>query len=169
MISMNDKIPDATVSVIEETGFRDVEMRDLFETGTNILVGVPGAFTPICTEEHLPSLIDDAAELKSLGIQNIYCSSDDHRWALNAWRKSLEGSEQIIFLSDGNRDFLKRIKMENPHRDLYISGRYSRFYALVHERRIKRMRAEQTVLKTVSTSGECILTDTKDVLEQIAM
>lgn len=167
MLSVQGKIPDSTVSKISDDGYEDVQMVDLFKEGLNILVGVPGAFTPICTEQHLPSLIESAEELKAIGINEIYCISDDHRWAIDSWRKTLLGSEKIVFLSDGNSDFLKEIKMENTERELYLEGRYSRFYALVHDGRIRRMRAEQTVLKTVSTSGECILTDTQDVMKAL--
>ena len=164
MLKPHDEMPNATVSHITDAGFEDVRIKDLFRQGTNILVGVPGAFTPICTEDHLPSLIENADMLRQAGAGRIFCISDDHCWALDAWRKTLPGSEKIEFLSDGNRDFLHKIKMENPHRELYLEGRYSRFYAVIHECRIKRLRAEQSVLKTVSTSGECILSDIRDIV-----
>ena len=168
MLTLNGKLPNAIVSRVGEDGYETVQIADLFDEGINILVGVPGVFTPICTEEHLPSLIEAAPVLKNLGVKEIYCISDDHNWAIEAWKSVLPGSENIVFLSDGNRDLLSKINMANDHEDLFISGKYARFYAVIHDRKIKRLRAEQSVLKTVSTKGECIITDIHDVMKQMA-
>lgn len=163
MFSHNSKIPDETVAVVSDDGFENVSTGTLFENGIYILVGVPGAFTPVCTQQHLPSLIENADQIKQAGVRDIYCISDDHRWALDIWRKEIEGSEKVIFLSDGNRDFLSRIKMQSDQHDLYLSGKYGRFYFVINNGRIKRIRSEQSVLDTKSTDGVCILTDIRDV------
>lgn len=165
MFLQNSKVPDVTVSRVTDDGFENVSTRDLFAEGLYILVGVPGAFTPVCTQEHLPSLIENADQIKQAGVHDIYCISDDHRWALDIWRKEIEGSEKVIFLSDGNRDFLSAIKMESDQHDLYLSGKYGRFYFVIKNGKIKRIRSEKSVLEIKSTDGYCILSDIKDALE----
>lgn len=157
-----DKMPNAQIAIVTDQGFVDKEAAALFNSGINLLVGIPGAYTPICTNDHVPSLIKQADTLKEQGIENIYCISDDHCWALDSWRRNFSGQEKLIFLSDGNRDFLKKIRMESNERHLYIAGKYMRFYALIQDGRIKKMRAERTVLKTTATCGESILTDVCD-------
>ena len=168
MLTLNDRLPNATVSRVSEAGYETVQIADLFKTGINILVGVPGAFTPICTNEHLPTLIEAAPVLKSLGVKEVYCVSDDHNWAIDSWKSVLPGSDNIVFLSDGNRDLLKKINMASDQEDLFLSGKYARFYAVIHDRKIKKIRAEQNVLETVSTNGNCIITDIRHLIEQIA-
>ena len=162
MLELNQPIPEAIVGMKEKDEIVPVNTRDLFTKGVYILVGVPGAFTPICTNEHLPTLIQHAIDIKVQGIQEIYCISDDNPWALEAWGNTLEDSYKIKFLSDGNREFLRQIEMRAHENDYFLKGKYARFYALIENGHIKRMRTEDTVLETQQTKGETILSDVSD-------
>ncbi len=164
MLNTSSQIPNATVARLEDEDIVTYEMRDLFDDGLYILVGLPGAFTPICTQDHIPSLIKNADQFRAKGIQDIFCISDDNVWALKAWTEQIPGSEKITFLSDGNREFLKESGLVCDEDNLFLKGKYARFYALIENGKIKRMRQEITVLKTVCTSGECIFHDLDDFI-----
>lgn len=159
---MSGDLPNATVATMVDGEIKSVKMRDLFRNGTYILVGVPGAFTPVCTKDHLPTLIDQADKIRVRGIQEIYCISDDNPWAMDEWRKTLDNNEKVKFLSDGNREFLDKIKISASEDFIFIKGKYGRFYAIIEDNMIKRLRFENSVLETLCTTGECIEADVAD-------
>ncbi len=159
MIETNKKIPNALVSYLKDGEIEVVKMCDLFEQGVYILVGVPGAFTPICTKDHLPTLIEKSDRIRKHGVADIYCISDDNPWALDAWRQTFNNNEKIKFLSDGNRDFLSEMGLCAEEDFLFLKGKYARFYALIEDGYIKLLRVEKTVLDTSCTNGGYIETD----------
>lgn len=166
MLSVRSKVPDVTVCRLENDKIVPLKTGDLFREGVYVLVGVPGAYTPICTKDHIPSLIANANAIRQAGVTDIFCISDDNPWTVEVWKKSIPGHEKINFLSDGNRDFLEATKLKNDQRDYFIAGGYGRFYAIIDDGVIKRVRYEVTVLETVCTNGECILADIEDVMNQ---
>ena len=40
-------------------------------TGTNLLIGMPGAYTPTCSESHMPGYLKSVDKLKMLGVDTI--------------------------------------------------------------------------------------------------
>jgi peroxiredoxin len=166
MLVHSGKIPNVRVCRLEEDKLVPYDTGPLFATGLNILVGVPGAYTPICTHDHIPSLIRQADDIRAAGVKNIFCVSDDNPWTVDIWSRSIPGHEKIIFLSDGNKDFLNATRLFNDQRDYFIAGGYGRFYALIEDGIIRRIRSEVTVLETVCTNGDSILTDIEDILSQ---
>merc|ERR1711974_472854 len=52
-----------------------VSREELFKDKKVVIFGVPGAFTPVCTQKHVPSFLTNASELKSKGIDTIACFS----------------------------------------------------------------------------------------------
>lgn len=164
MFKQGDRLPNATVASMENGQIVPRKIRDIFTQGLYILVGVPGAYTPVCTNEHIPTLIDNADRLRVQGVQAIYCMSDDNPWALESWANSFEKRDKINFLSDGNREFLDKIKLSAADTDIFVGGKYGRWYALIEDGHIRRIRFETSVLKTECTTGECIVADVDEML-----
>ncbi len=65
MIKVGDTIPDVAVSIMVDGAPTEHRMSELMGTGKVVLFAVPGAFTPPCSDQHLPTFIDTAAQLKS--------------------------------------------------------------------------------------------------------
>ncbi|KAJ8903971.1 hypothetical protein NDN08_000502 [Rhodosorus marinus] len=77
--------------------------------GKNVAVcGVPGAFTPTCSDKHVPEYIKCIATYKSKGIETT-CFSVNDAFVMKAWKKSLAAPEELIMLSDGNGDFASQL------------------------------------------------------------
>jgi peroxiredoxin len=162
MFGINSEIPDIKLGTLRGDEIVELSTKELFGKGLSVLVGLPGVFTPVCTKDHIPTLIASADDLKAKGVKQIYCISDDNVWALDAWAKTIPGSEKIVFLSDGNHDFLKASRLFGGERNLFLAEKYARFYALIFDRRIIRIRQETSVIKTSCTTGACILSDIAD-------
>jgi len=162
MLAASAQIPDAIVARMEGDDIVPVSLRDLVRAGVYVLVGVPGAYSPICTNDHIPSLLGIADDLHNLGVKGIFCISDDNVWALEAWRKTFQNNEKIMFLSDGNRDFLSAAHLASNEDKLFLAGKYARFYAIIKDGMIRRVRFETSVLNTFCTDGNSLRADVLD-------
>lgn len=47
--------------------------KDIFKDKKIALLGVPGAFTPVCTNKHLPQYAESLAALKDHKVDGIVC------------------------------------------------------------------------------------------------
>lgn len=110
-----------------------------------VLVAVPGAFTPICQEQHIASYIQNVEKLKAKGVdQVIFISVNDH-WVMSAWGKanSVTG-EYMIFASDGGLEFSKSLGWTNGDRP-------ARYAIIVDHGKV--IHAEKDVPKSIAASG----------------
>jgi len=86
--------------------WKDVTTTDVFACKRIVLFGVPGAFTPACSETHLPGFEEHYDEFKSLGIDQVICLSVNDAFVMFQWAKTLN-VEKVFMLPDGNGDFTR--------------------------------------------------------------
>ena len=99
-----------------------------------ILVGVPGAFTPGCTRNHLPGFANNMDKLKEKGIEKVVFVATNDAYVMDAWN-SLHGHEDIDPVSDPKGKFLQSIgKLEEWSEEWGI--RCSRFAVLIENNEI---------------------------------
>lgn len=95
---------------------------------------MPGAFTPTCSQKHLPGFVEKAAEFKSKGVDTIACISVNDAFVMKAWKENLNIKDEVLLLSDGNGEFTKAIGCELDLSDKPVGlGVRSRRYALFAE------------------------------------
>ncbi len=90
--------------------WRDLSTADIFAGRNVVLFAVPGAFTPACSETHLPGYEAQYEAFRALGIDEVICLSVNdafvmHRWAMSA------GVSRVFMLPDGNGDFTRLMGM----------------------------------------------------------
>ena len=85
---MNKKIPSIKVPIIQKGITSKVILSDELKDKKVIIFGVPGAFTPTCSEKHMPSYIKLHKQLIAKGINDIYCLSVNDEFVMNAWLQS---------------------------------------------------------------------------------
>ncbi|CAL5334600.1 unnamed protein product [Camellia sinensis] len=135
IISVGDELPESTLSYFDAADeLQTLTISDLTKNKKTILFAVPGAFTPTCSQKHLPGFVSAAAELKSKGIDAIACVSVNDAFVMKAWKKGLEIEDEVMMLSDGNGDFTKAIGCELDLSDNPVGlGVRSRRYAMLVE------------------------------------
>ncbi|KAA8908639.1 peroxisomal matrix protein [Sphaerosporella brunnea] len=75
-----------------------------------VLFAVPGAFTPTCSEAHLPGYIKHLEELKAKGVDVVAVVAYNDAFVMNAWSKAQHvKNDEILFLSDDEAKFSKSI------------------------------------------------------------
>jgi len=157
-IRSGDRIPETTLTRIRQ-GVEKVDTPTLFQAHKAVLFGVPGAFTPTCSERHLPGFIEHFEQFRKRGIE-VYCVSVNDAFVMKAWGDSLDVPDGLQLLADGSGDLTKALGL-----DIDLSGNgmglRSRRYALY---------AEDGVVKHiwVEAPGEFKVSSAEHVLEQIS-
>ncbi|MGV1014548.1 MAG: peroxiredoxin, partial [Methyloceanibacter sp.] len=111
-IAKGDRLPEATFRVMGPEGIDTLTTADIFAGKKVVLFAVPGAFTPTCHLKHIPGFIDNAGAFKSKGIDKVACVAVNDPFVLGAWEDASGGKGKVLFLSDGNAEFTKKIGMD---------------------------------------------------------
>lgn len=108
MIKIGDQIPASDFSILQADGMVQVSTDDLFSGQTVVLFAVPGAFTPTCSEAHLPGYVVMADQFKAKGVDRIICLSVNDAFVMQAWGEAQNASE-IDMLADGDGSFCQAL------------------------------------------------------------
>ncbi|EEZ83209.1 peroxiredoxin [Vibrio alginolyticus] len=111
MIQQGQALPVATLSELTADGMVNHDVTELFANKKVVLFAVPGAFTPTCSEAHLPGYVVLADELKAKGVDVIACVSVNDAFVMQAWGEAQNASE-ILMLGDGDASFTKALGLE---------------------------------------------------------
>ncbi|CAA2959805.1 peroxiredoxin-2E-2, chloroplastic-like [Olea europaea subsp. europaea] len=158
-ISSGEKLPDATLSYFDSSDeLKTVSVSELTTNKKAILFAVPGAFTPTCSQKHLPGFVEKAGELKAKGMDTIACISVNDAFVMKAWKKDLNIGDEVLLLSDGNGDFTKAIGCELDLSDKPIGlGVRSRRYAMyVEDGVVKILNLEEGGAFNVSSAEDML-------------
>mmetsp|Transcript_20048 Transcript_20048/g.28055 ORF Transcript_20048/g.28055 Transcript_20048/m.28055 type:complete len:185 (+) Transcript_20048:1648-2202(+) len=133
---------------------------ELFKNKKVVVLGVPGAFTPVCSTQHVPTFVKDAEKLKQKGISSIYCVSVNDSFTMNGWKESLKSGNNIEYLADWNGAFTKGIGQSIDLSGAALGPRSKRFVMLVDNGKVVFENVEQS-------PGECKITTSQEVLKQL--
>ncbi|WP_158965758.1 peroxiredoxin [Paraglaciecola sp. L3A3] len=111
MIKVGDKLPEVTFSLRKGGEASNPTTGDLFAGKKVVLFAVPGAFTPTCSEAHLPGYITLADKLQAKGVDDIICVSVNDAFVMSAWGET-QNAEAITMLADGGAEFTQAIGLE---------------------------------------------------------
>jgi len=141
-IQPGDKIPAATVYEMTAGGPEALSSADLFGGKTVILFGVPGAFTPTCSAQHLPGFIDLADQFKAKGVDEIVCFAVNDVFVMGAWGKDQNIGDKIRMVADGSGELTKALGLELDLIDKGLGVRCERFAMVVEDGTIKSIDVE---------------------------
>ena len=153
---MKKNIPNIKVPIIKKGIDEILSLQDEFNNKKIILFGVPGAFTPTCSEKHLPDYIKSINLLKNKGISNIYCLSVNDKHVMKAWLLSHTNSDGIIGIADGNAEVTKYFNIQEDKSSSYMGLRSSRFAMIIDHGIIKKIFIEKQGEYKVSTPSYII-------------
>lgn len=96
----------------EENPFewKDVSSDEIFAGKNIVLFAVPGAFTPVCSETHLPGFETRYDDFRRAGIDAVYCLAANDAFVLFQWAKSRD-VQKVAMLPDGNGEFTRLMGM----------------------------------------------------------
>jgi len=132
-IQAGDKMPSGAFGVMTEAGPGAMATDDLFAGKKVVLVSVPGAFTPTCSMNHLPGLVEQAAALRGKGVDTIACMAVNDVFVMDAWGKDRGVGDDVVMLADGNGDYAKALGLEFDGSAFGMGTRGQRFAIVVDD------------------------------------
>jgi len=84
-----------------------------------VVFGVPGAYTPLCSAQHLPGYVALAEQLKANGADEIWCISVNDAFVMAAWGKDNNAAGKVRMMADGSAEYTKALGLD---RDLTAGG-----------------------------------------------
>ena len=154
---MSREILPILVPVIKNGITYKVLLTDELQGKKVIIFGVPGAFTPTCSEHHLPSYIKLHKQLLSKGVDDIYCLSVNDNFVMQAWLLSYTDENKIIGIADGNGEITKNLDLLVDKKKNFMGMRSTRFAMIVQNNSIQELFIEESGKYKVS-SAEHLLT-----------
>ncbi|MCE9686137.1 MULTISPECIES: peroxiredoxin [Shewanella] len=130
MIAQGQKLPAATLAQLTKDGMVNHQVTELFAGKKVVLFAVPGAFTPTCSEAHLPGYVVLADEFKAKGVDIIACVAVNDAFVMKAWGEAQNAGE-IMMLADGDASFTKALGLEMD--TAAFGGVRSQRYAMIVE------------------------------------
>jgi len=157
-IAVNERIPSVEFKHINADGKTVVlNTTDVFASKKMILFGLPGAFTPTCHKEHVPSYVARADELRAKGIEGVVCMAIGDHWLMKAWADALGTGDKVMMLADGNGELTKKLGVEIDLSGAKMGTRTQRFVAVVNDGVIESLEVEPASGIAVTGAEACLV------------
>jgi glutaredoxin/glutathione-dependent peroxiredoxin len=156
-IQPGDRIPEVNLTYIRD-GVQTVNTAALFDGRKMVLFAVPGAFTPTCSEKHLPGFVQHFDDFRARGIE-VACMAVNDPFVMQAWGEDQHVPEGLLMLSDGNGDFARALGLDMDASG-YGMGTRARRFALYAEDGVARQ-------VHVEAPGELRVSSAEHLLSQI--
>ena len=140
-IQPGDKLPVAPIKRVDQDSFEDTDTGALFAGRDVVLFAVPGAFTPTCSEKHLPGFIERFADFRDRGI-DVICMAVNDPFVMQAWGQSLHAPDGLQLVSDGNADLTRALGLEMDASGYGMGLRAKRFALYADDGVVKQLFVE---------------------------
>ncbi len=159
-ISVGEALPEASFKAVAADGATTLSTAELFAGKKVVLFGVPGAFTPTCSNNHLPGYLENRDAIMARGVDTIAVIAVNDQHVMKAWANFTGGEGKLMFLADGNGDFIRAIGLDM---DLSAGGlgiRSKRFSMIVDDGKV-------TALNIEDSPGQAVESGAAKLLEQL--
>lgn len=156
MIQPGERIPDVQLQQVTAEGTRTVSAADLFRGKKAVLFAVPGAFTPTCSDAHLPGFQARTSDLKAKGVELIACLATNDAFVMAAWGKDRGVGDEIALLADGNSELTRAMGLAVDLSRFGLGERSRRYAAVLDDGVVQSLQVEPAGGVTVS-GAEAVL------------
>ena len=159
-IKEGEKLPLSEFFYLDNTGAQKIKSTDLFENQKVIIIGVPGAFTKVCSAKHLPGYIKNFEAAKQKGVTKIICVSVNDPNVMKAWGESQKIENKIFMAADPYCEFTKLIGAEIDRTEKGLGMRSTRYTMLADNNVVQ-------VIKEEKDTGACEISAAENFIKGI--
>lgn len=159
MLKTGDRIPEATLMQMTADGPTEVKTTDYCAGRKVVIFAVPGAFTPTCSESHLPGFVSYADELKAKGVDRIACVSTADFFVMDAWGRSRGVGDAVDMLADGNGEFTRAAGMTLDLSSRGLGERSQRYSMLLDDGVITLLHVEENPSQAEKSGAATLLAE----------
>jgi peroxiredoxin len=142
MISIGEKLPEATFKTLTPDGAKDLTTADVFAGKRVVLFGVPGAFTPTCSSNHLPGYLENHDAILAKGVDTIAVVAVNDHHVMGAWARFTGGEGKLLYLADGNGAFAKAVGLDGDMSAFGMGLRSKRFSMIADDGKVTALNVE---------------------------
>ena len=140
-IHVGDRLPNATLHIMRDGRPAKVSINDLVAGKKVVIFAVPGAFTPTCSEQHLPGFVRLADTIKARGVDEIVCVSMNDVFVMDAWGRD-QDADDIVMAGDGNGEFTQAIGLTLDGSSFGLGTRSERYAMIVEDGAVTKLAVE---------------------------
>jgi glutaredoxin/glutathione-dependent peroxiredoxin len=148
-IKIGDHLPEGTLAEYVESatetcaiGPNTFNVADLTKGKKIVVFGLPGAFTPTCSAQHVPGYVKHAADLKAKGVDEIWCISVNDAFVMGAWGRDQKATDTVRMMADGNATFSKALGLDADFSKFGMGTRSQRYSMVVEDGVVKHLNVE---------------------------
>jgi len=149
-VQPGDTIPDVSIKTIDGD-IQPARTGTIFAGRNTVLFGVPGAFTPTCSNRHLPGYVDRFAEFQTRGI-SVMCLAVNDAYVMQAWAAAQQVPSGLLMLADGNATFTRALGLELDGTEFGMGLRTRRFALYAEDGVVRQLHVEAPGELRVSTA-----------------
>ena len=149
-IKIGDHLPDGMLAEFVETasagcalGPNTFQVADLTKGKKIAIFGLPGAFTPTCSAQHVPGYVQHADALKAKGVDEIWCISVNDAFVMGAWGREQKATGTVRMMADGNAAFSKALGLDADFSKHGMGTRSQRYSMVVEDGVVRQLNVEQ--------------------------
>jgi peroxiredoxin len=142
MVKVGERIPEVSLGRMTADGPGAIGTGEIFGNKKVVLLGVPGAFTPTCSKQHLPGFVARADALRAKGVDTIACVSVNDAFVMDAWGQEQGVGESVLMLADGSGVFAKALGLELDLIDAGLGVRNQRYSMVVDDGVVSHLNVE---------------------------
>ena len=156
----NDIVPNSEIFVLENGEPNKKNIEELLKSKKAVILGLPGAYTSVCSAKHLPGYVNLYQQYKDKGIDQIICVSVNDPFVMNAWGKENNVGDKIIMVGDPFLNFTKAIGAEVDKSGRGLGVRSNRYTMLVDNMKVIKLQEEKD-------TGSCEISAAENFLKLI--
>ncbi len=149
-IKVGDKLPDGSLSeyIEVETGSCSIgpntfQVGEISKGKTIAIFGLPGAFTPTCSAQHVPGYVALSDKLRAAGVDEIWCISVNDAFVMGAWGRDQKATGIVRMMADGNADYSRALGLDADFSKFGMGVRSQRYSLLAVDGVVKQLNIEQ--------------------------
>jgi peroxiredoxin (alkyl hydroperoxide reductase subunit C) len=155
MIAVGQRIPSVTIKQPTAEGMVDVDPAALFAGKKVVMFSLPGAFTPTCSQKHLPGYVKELPALNAKGVSIVACLSVNDAFVMKAWAEQHDALGKIVMLADGGGAFSKALGIDTDIPGMGVRAR--RGVLTIDDGVVKSIEMEAPGKLDVSSAEACLL------------
>ena len=159
-IKEGEKIPSIDFFYLDDSGPKKIKSTELLNNHKAIIIGVPGAFTKVCSAKHLPGYVKNFEQAQKKGITKIICISVNDPNVMKAWGENQNVGNKVLMAADPYCEFTKSIGAEIDRTEKGLGMRSARYTMLVEKNVIKNIKLEED-------TGHCEISAAENFIKEI--
>ncbi len=154
-IKQGDKLPAGKFRVMGPDGQKEVSTDEIFKGKKVVFFAVPGAYTPTCSKQHLPSYVSNYDKIKAQGVDTIACMAVNDAFVMDAWGKAQNVGDKVMMLADGNGEFTKALGLEFDVTKAGLGMRSKRFSMIVNDGVVEKLNIDESGYNLTGAEATC--------------